>query len=358
MKRSGDPIALAVVLGIALLWYGVLLAWSGGAEPTSLAEERQAARSMEQALQILAQEATTRGFPPDPATDPNRTGLIGLPFSPLTTTLGSLPSKRTGAQPAAAALMVRLLREAGVHPGDRVVLDSSGSFPGFAIATLVALKTLGAEPITLASIGASTYGANRPDFTLPDMLHVLVQRGLLPKGPLAVSPGGASDAGKDMDAAALEAALERARSRGSQVLRPTDLAAGTAAKRALLGTPRVLVSVGGNWTSAGPGESLQGRTGLLKPAEFGPHGPSGTGLIQACLREGIPVIRILDVQDLCVRTGLPFDPIPWTMEGLEKRPHPHPLLVGLGPVLALASGFLVRRRREQDRRPEPGTGLM
>lgn len=357
MKRGGDPVALAVVLGIALAWYGLLLAWGKGTEPAAAAEEHQAAQAMVRALAVLAEEAGRRGFPPDPAADPNRTGVIGLPFSPITTTLGSLPAKRTGAQPAAAALMVRLLREAGVHPGDRVAVDSSGSFPGFAIATLLATRTLGAEDVTLASVGASTYGANRPEFALPDMLQVLKEHRLLPRGPAAVSPGGASDAGTDMDPAALEAVLQRASARGSRILRPTTLAAQVAAKRALLGTPRVLVSIGGNWASAGPGEGLLGRTGLLRPGDFGPGGPPGTGLIQACLRDGIPVIRLLDVQDLCARTGLPFDPIPWPAHGLAAQPRPNPWLVGLGPVLALGAGYLVRRRRSG--RTEPGgTGLM
>ena len=195
MKKGGDPVALAVLLGIALLWYGGLL-FLGGSDPARNAEERRAARAMAEAIHVLARSATQRGFPPDPATDPNGTGLIGLPFTPITTTLGSLSAKRTGAQPDAAALMVRLLRQAGVHPGDRVALDSSGSFPGFAIATLVAAKTLGAETVSVVSIGASTYGANRPDFTLADMLAVLVQKGRLPRGPVAVSPGGASDLGR------------------------------------------------------------------------------------------------------------------------------------------------------------------
>ena len=349
--------ALAAVLGIALLWYGLLVAWGKGTEPAKAAEERQAAQAMARALEVLAQEATRRGHPHDPATDPNRTGLIGLPFSPITTTLGSLPAKRTGAQPAAAALMVRLLREAGVHPGDRVAVDSSGSFPGFAVATLLAARTLGAETVTLASVGASTYGANRPEFTLPDMLQVLRTRGLLARGPVAVSPGGASDAGTDMDAAALEPALQRAAIHGSAILRPTTLAAQVAAKRALLGSPRVMVSVGGNWASAGPGEGLLGRTGLLRPSDFGAGGPAGTGLIQACLRDGIPVLRILDVQDLCARTGLPFDPIPWSVDGLAARPRPNPWLVGLGPVLALGAGYLVRRRRREEAGPG-GLGLM
>jgi poly-gamma-glutamate system protein len=243
--------------------------------------------------------------------------------------------------------MVRFLRQAGVQPGDRVALDSSGSFPGFAIATLVGAKILGAETVAVVSVGASTYGANRPDFTVGDMIDVLTDHGLLPHGPAAVSPGGESDYGRDMDPVALEAALARLSAHGAASIRLADLGADVAAKRALLDAPhrpRVLVSVGGNWASAGPGEGLRGRTGLLLPGDFPASGPSGTGLIQSYLRADIPVIRILDVQDLCVRTGLPFDPIPWPTEGgLQRGRLPHRAIIALGPVLALLGAYLARR---------------
>ena len=347
MKRTDDPVALGVLLGIALLWYAGISLPGGGGDPARGAEEQLAAQTMAKAIGTLSQEATRRGFPPDPGADPNHTGLIGLPYSPITTTLGSLPAKRTGAQPQAAALMVRLLRQAGVHPGDRVALDSSGSFPGFAIATLVAAQTLGAEAVSVTSIGASTYGANRPEFTLSDMLQVLVQHRILPRGPAAVSPGGESDFGRDMDATALEAALARARGNGAVILHTPDLIADIAAKRAILAVPKVLVSVGGNWASAGTGEGVLGRTGLVLPGDFGPGGPAGTGLIQSYLREGVPVIRILDIQDLCARTSLPYDPIPWPRTAFSGKPRLHPLLIATGPLLALLGAFLVRRRRER-----------
>jgi poly-gamma-glutamate system protein len=288
---------------------------------------------------------------PDPGADPNRTGLVGLPFTAITTTLGSLPAKRTGAQPDAAALMVRLMNQAGVQPGSKVAIESSGSFPGFAIAALVAARSLGAEAVPVVSIGASQFGANRPQFTLPDMLDVLVRRGLIPRGPLAVSPGGGSDRGGDMDPGALEPALARAAAHGAAILRPADLPGDVALKRSILdsrGRPAVFVSVGGNWAAAGPGEGLLGRTGLLTPEQFKPGGPEGTGLIQSYLRDRVPVIRVLDVQDLCVRTGLPFDPIPWPAEGRSSlyrgTPPPRPL-IALGPALAILAALLVKRRR-------------
>jgi len=343
MRPRPDLRALAALLAVAGFWYAGVALLTGGADPGLRAQELRAARAMAEAIAAVARAAPA----PDPATDPNRTGLVGLPFTGITTTLGSLPAKRTGAQPDAAALMARLMARAGVQPGSRVAIESSGSFPGFAIATLVAARSLGAEAVPVVSIGASQFGANRPEFTLPDMLEVLARGGLIQRGPLAVSPGGGSDRGGDMDPGALEPALARAAAHGAEILRPADLPGDVARKRALLdsrGRPAVFVSVGGNWAAAGPGESLLGRTGLLLPGQFRPE---GTGLIQSYLRDRVPVIRILDVQDLCVRTGLPFDPVPWPAEGsssLYRGKLPPRPLIALGPLLAILAAWAVKRR--------------
>jgi len=348
MTAKPDPAVLAVLLAVVALWYAGVTLLGGGADPGRRAQELGAAHAMAQAIATVAREAPA----PDPAADPNRTGLIGLPYSAITSTLGSLPAKRTGAQPDAAALMVRLMNQAGVQPGSRVAVESSGSFPGFTIAALVAARSLGAEAVPVVGIGASTYGANRPEFTLADMLDLLARRGLIQRGPAAVSPGGESDRGRDLDPQALEAALARAGARGAAILRPSSLVDAVARKRAVLdarGRPALFVSVGGNWSAAGPGEGLAGRTGLILPDPSRP-GPAGTGLIQSYLREGVPVLRILDVQDLCVRTGLPFDPIPWPEAGrssLYRGSPPPRWLIALGPVLAILSAAAVKRRRRR-----------
>ena len=75
-----DSAALTVLLSIVLLWYGGLT-WLGRSDPAKNAEERLATRTMTEAIRVLSQEGSSRGFPPDPALDPNRTGLIGLPLS-------------------------------------------------------------------------------------------------------------------------------------------------------------------------------------------------------------------------------------------------------------------------------------
>ena len=53
------------------------------------------------------------------------------------------------------------------------------------------------------------------------------------------------------------------------------------------------------------------------------------------------MIRILDVQDLCARTGLPYDPIPWSEPTSGPAPAPRALLLA-GPILALLAAAWIR----------------
>ena len=345
---------LAVLLGVLVLWYGALGLWGRG-DPASQAKDLRAAQTMSRALGVLKEEAARRGIPLDPAVDPGLTGLVGPAFSPMTTTLGSLSAKRTGLQPDAAAMMSSLLRRAGLQVGGRVAVDTSGSFPGFAIATLIAAETLGAETACIVSLGSSTYGANHPEFTLADMIGVLVQRGILRRGLVAVSPGGDDDLGRNMGGAELERALARP---AVPILREGDLKRNLAARRVLLfqdPQPGVVVSVGGNLTSTGLGETIGLRTGLIRRTDFPGGVVPGEGLIQGSLRENLPVIRVLDVRGLCSLTGLPFDPLPVPGPGQSAfflRGAPPPVLLLGGAVLAVLLATLAAwLRRPRTRVP-------
>lgn len=349
MRSRGDPVVLAALLGVLAFWYGAMSLWTRG-DPARHVEELRASQSMARALAILGEEAAARGIPIDPGLDPDRTGLVGSALSPLTTTLGSLAAKRTGLQPDAAALMARLLRQAGVQAGDRVAVDTSGSFPGFAVAALIAAETLGAETTCIVSLGASTYGANQVTFTLADMVGTLAKRGVLRRGLTAVSPGGDNDLGQNMGHLELEQALARA---GVPVIREGDLAKNVVLRRNLLSSgrrPGVLVSVGGNVASTGIEELPGNRTGLVRLDDFAHREVHGQGLVQAFLRDGVPVLRVLDIRGLCARTGLPFDPIPVKgpgHSGFFSRPVSSPVLLLFGPVVAILLAWGVSKWRDR-----------
>ena len=57
--------------------------------------------------------------------------------------------------------------------GDEVGVFLSGSFPALNISVLCAIQEYGLKPCVMASIGASTYGANYPEFTILDMIEYL-----------------------------------------------------------------------------------------------------------------------------------------------------------------------------------------
>lgn len=74
--------------------------------------------------------------------------------------LGNLEAKRTSTNPNAAALVVHLLYQAGVRPGDRIAVNCSGSFPALILSVLCAMDAMELDGTVFCSVGASTYGAD------------------------------------------------------------------------------------------------------------------------------------------------------------------------------------------------------
>ena len=78
----------------------------------------------------------------DASLDPNHTGLVGVEYSKITTTLGNIKAKRTATNPDFAAYIVRELVDHGIGTGDTVLVTMTGSFAGLDLAVLEALETL------------------------------------------------------------------------------------------------------------------------------------------------------------------------------------------------------------------------
>jgi len=131
----------------------------------------------------------------DPVADPNGTGLIGDQFTIITTDRGSLTAKLTTTNPNWAAVVVDMLRSAGVESGDKVAVAYTGSMPGLNIATLAAIEIIGAKPVIISSVGASMWGANNPEFAWLDMEKLLYNRGVFHYRSAAASIGGRGDRG-------------------------------------------------------------------------------------------------------------------------------------------------------------------
>jgi poly-gamma-glutamate system protein len=311
----------ALVLSAALLPANGLAPAPGraaGPAPASLGgQQLEAARLMARSLERIKALRLIKGLPIDRALDPNETGIIGEEFTPLTTSLGDVEAKRTSANPAFAAVMVKYFREAGLEPEDGVAVGASGSFPALILATLCATRVLGLQPIVIYSIGASMYGANLPGFTFVDMLNGLRASGLLPYRLAAVSAGGSDDRGAgvlfDEDGAALLAETTRS---GLPIIDARSLADSIQQRlrlydRASGGKPiRCFVNIGGASASFGDTPaSLALPNGLVLSLTEVPRGPT-RGLVYEFASRGVPIVHLLFVRGLARDNNLPFDPIP------------------------------------------------
>ncbi len=317
MMRSGAAnVRLLAALGLAgILFYAAdrILFPEGPGSGGDAAV--QASRLMAQALEALKPCAREHGVVIDPAVDLNRTGLIGLEESPITTSLGQLEAKRTAANPNFASCLVRMLDEAGVRKGDAVAVGASSSFPGMILATLAALRAVGASPVMISSLGASNWGANNPGFTQLEILDCIRAAGILEVKPAALAVGGVNDDGSDMTEEGRLFLRKKIEASGYPVIEETDLAANVRARMAVYETGAAgkriaaFVNIGGSWANMGVDPAvLELRPGLTEVKKIPP--PGKRGVIQEMAARGVPVIHLLFIKGLAERCGLPWDPVP------------------------------------------------
>jgi poly-gamma-glutamate system protein len=322
-------------------------------------EKKEAAELMQHAMQAIRAEKLRMGIPVDRLVDPNGTGLIGAAYNDITTTHGSLVSKRTSTHPAFAAAVVEMLDQAGVQPGDGVAISFSGSFPALNIAVLSALKALNLRPVIISSAGASMYGANQPGMTWLDMERVLFEKGIFPYRSLAASLGGIVETEGGLDGTGVTEGLKAIRRNkipyleegGSPVLRADIERRLALFDRALGGRrPAAFINVGGSLTSLGSGRSVQRLpTGLAEkwPVSRDPE----RGLLLRMAERDVPVIHFLNIRSLAVRYGIPVDPIPspatHLSEAVKRGKYSAPLAAA---GLALLIGFLTILKAAAGRR--------
>ncbi|MFH1664582.1 MAG: poly-gamma-glutamate system protein [Candidatus Omnitrophota bacterium] len=119
--------------------------------------------------------------------------LIHKKKTPLRTTKGVIGAKRAATDHDLAAIVVELLKEAGVRKGDTVAVAFTGSLPGANIAVLSAAKAMELNPVIISSLGASRGGATSPEFSWLDIERILYENGMLPFRSAAASMGGRND---------------------------------------------------------------------------------------------------------------------------------------------------------------------
>lgn len=158
----------------------------------------KAAETAKLAQAAIRAELRHRGLTIDLRNDPWETGLIGEERTMITSDRGVSSAKVLATNPNFAAAFVELLHRAGVKQTEKVAIGLTGSMPGWNIAILAACKAIGAEPVIITSVGASDWGANRPDLTWLDMEAILRAQNVMPYKSAAASLGGGGDNGRGL----------------------------------------------------------------------------------------------------------------------------------------------------------------
>lgn len=326
----------------------------------------RAAEIMASAERAVRECRDEKGMAPDPASDINLTGLIGIETSPVTTTLGNLEAKRTTTNPNFAGLVARLLLDAGVRRGDTLAVGASSSFPALIVAVLAAAQALEVEPLLVCSLGASQWGANDPGFDALDVLDCL-KRGAGPRGRiLALAAGGDEDRGAELSAQGQKLLEDRIRHSGLAIVDEPDLERNVGRRvrlyREAAAGRRIgaFVNIGGSWANIGTDASvLRVAPGLARVAEIPP--PGSRGVLQDMAARGVPVIHLLNIKGLATAHGLPWDPSPMPRPGEGDLYTRRERLVGAVAAfcslyVCLALIILVPRRRKPESRREPFSG--
>ena len=115
MKKKETTVLRLLSAALALMLLSAILSRSSAAVVKTDYYETQtaAARQLEACFAAVQSYKESLGIPLSDD-DIHATGMIGLPYTGITTTTGALEAKRTAAWPDMAALCVRMLHEAGV----------------------------------------------------------------------------------------------------------------------------------------------------------------------------------------------------------------------------------------------------
>jgi poly-gamma-glutamate system protein len=328
-------------------------------------EKLEAAKHARAAQQAIKEYRLEKGVFVDEVNDPNETALIGQDLTPITTDRGDIEAKLASTNPNFAAVVVDLLKQAGVREKDRVAVAVTGSFPAINIAVFSALETLNLTPLVVTSVGASNWGANDPDFTWLDMESLLREKGIFKTRSLAASIGGGGDIGRGLSPEGRGMILQAIRRNNVELIDEEHIE-GSIARRLKLyedraqGKPiRAFINVGGGIASLGTivnGEIIP--SGLSK--ELPVRNYPVRGVIIEMAKKGIPVIHLYNIRQMWIDNNLPPNPVPLPEPGsggiFVRTKYNLTIawvaLVALAILIVLA-GYMDRRKHRLGTEPVP-----
>ncbi|MEE4217039.1 MAG: poly-gamma-glutamate system protein, partial [Xanthomonadales bacterium] len=305
-----DGFSLSARLKLLLLAAAMAGLWYLAAPARLTAEESLLWEKVRAAQLHLADWGEKRGLAAPAGSDPWACGLIGVEWSGTTTTLGELASKRTACNPAWAVQFSRWFREQGLQEGDPIAIYSSSSFPGLLLNALAAAEAMRLDPLLIVSLGASTWGANRPDAPWPVLAAELRRGGFISKRADYYTMGGDEELGNGMPPEGQVLLRKAAGDAGVELLAASSLEEMVALKSQLLqqAQAKLLISIGGSHANMGsdPGV-LQLQPGLNTATKAD---QAGAGVIGFALGRGIPVLHLLNIKALAGKAGIPYDSEP------------------------------------------------
>jgi len=236
----------------------------------------------------------------DTVQDPQRTGVVGIEHSPLTTTIGNEEAKELSREPGWATWLVRELASRDIWSGADVAVSFSGSFPALNIAVLAALQELKADVKAIASVGASSWGANEVGLSWPEMERLLREEKILRVGSSAVTLGGTGDRGHEWGEYAQKLAVLAVRRSRLPLLKPISLRDAVKKRMLFYGEPDdyfCFINVGGGQATLGGGANIRfDRGGWF----FKPHPLHGNpdGVMDRFLDAGVPCLNLLFLEGM------------------------------------------------------------
>ena len=292
---------------------------------SSFDQKVKAAELMMQSMQLLKNDRMEKGVFVDIENDPNETGLVGSPFSLITTDEGDLDSKLTTLDPNFAAVMVDLMNSLNIIARDTVAVLMTGSMPGANLAVLSACKAMQITPIIISSLGASQWGANQVDFTWLDMESILVKNNLYPFRSIAASIGGRNDMGRLLSPSGRKIITDNIAFHNIPLIKNERLADNISTRMSVfssflsLNKYKAIINVGGGVASLGTSFNSK----LLPPGIVNRldliniNRPGGIeGVFSKFINLGTPGLHILNIRPLTEQFKIPFAPIPLPKIGI------------------------------------------
>lgn len=355
---AGSKRVLSVLALLALM---ALLAVEYGKVDVKLKyyeQKLEAAKLFQKASDYLKEYRLQKGVFIDAVNDPNETALIGQDITPVTTDRGYIDAKLTSTNPNFAAVVVDMLKEAGVEKNDVVAVAFTGSFPGINLAVHSAIQTLKLKPIIITSVGASNWGANDPYYTWLDMEKILFDAGIFKNKSVAASIGGGLDRGRGLSPEGRQLLVDAVKRNKVNFINEEYLENSIQRRMEIYDSLKrnaeikVFINVGGGISSIGSTENLQFIPGGLSTSLPMKNFPTRGVLIQMAERN-IPVIHLLNINQLAHQYGLPISPSPLPRPGegeifIQKRYHVMlTLILTLFLIVIISLVFFMEMKRHR-----------